>query len=460
MALESIKNINVDFYDNRYILINAKQYDDNSRYIAVTCYNQGRIFNLSSSKHTAYVRYKKADGNHVFNFCTIDVQGRILIELTKQMLVASGMCDVDLVIVNKGNAVINVDTGEIIAVDNSEIISTIVFRIYVYEAAVDNSLIESSNEYTGLIDALEMANAEYTRVINASETWALNSQSWAIGGTGVEGRADVEDTDNAKYYSNLSKSYAIGDADDIRNGENTDNAKYYSELSSNSADAADESEAKALEYRNATNEYMVTTQGYMETTKTYMDTTNSYLGTTIEHMETTEEYMDATEEYMNTANEYMNTTQGYMNSAQEYMETAESYKNNAEISETNAATSESNAKTSEENANTYMTNANEYMRQTKEYKNTVLNIVDGLNSGFIPMGTITFAELATVEKATGFTYNISDDFVTDESFAEGVGKQYTAGTNVYCRADGLWDCFGGAASLTATVDEVKEYLEI
>jgi hypothetical protein len=76
------------------------------------------------------------------------------------------------------------------------------------------------------------------------------------------------------------------------------------------------------------------------------------------------------------------------------------------------------------------------------------------------MGTVAFSELASVEKATGYIYNISDDFVTDSSFREGQGKSYTSGTNVYYTANGQWDCFGGASSPTATVDEVKNYLGI
>ena len=76
------------------------------------------------------------------------------------------------------------------------------------------------------------------------------------------------------------------------------------------------------------------------------------------------------------------------------------------------------------------------------------------------MGTISFSDLATAEKITGFSYNIRDDFVTDNSFAEGEGKTYNAGTNVYCRSDGLWDCFGGYAIPIATVNEVKSYLGI
>jgi hypothetical protein len=94
------------------------------------------------------------------------------------------------------------------------------------------------------------------------------------------------------------------------------------------------------------------------------------------------------------------------------------------------------------------------------YYNSVLKIVDGLNSGFIPMGDISFSELALIEKATGFIYNVNEDFITDDTFVEGAGKHYTAGTNIYYRSDNLWDCLGGSVPPTATIDEVKSYLGI
>ena len=58
-------------------------------------------------------------------------------------------------------------------------------------------------------------------------------------------------------------------------------------------------------------------------------------------------------------------------------------------------------------------------------------------------------------------YNISDEFITDETFMEGAGIKYNAGVNVYYTSSGLWDCLGGAATTkieTATADEVKNYL--
>ena len=102
MALEITTNINVDFYDKRYILINAKQLDRGSRCLSVTCYNQGVLYPINSSEHAAYVRYRKADDYGVFNSCEINRYGKILVKLTEQMLAADGLCDADVIIVNKG----------------------------------------------------------------------------------------------------------------------------------------------------------------------------------------------------------------------------------------------------------------------------------------------------------------------------------------------------------------------
>lgn len=324
MALEIIKNIDVDFYNKEYILINAKQYDTNSRVISITCYNQGQLMQLSDANHSAYVKYRKADGNGVLNTCRINAKGQVLVELTEQMLAVNGICRVDLVIVNKGDALVSVETGDILSIDDSAILSTMEFYVNVCESAVSNPEFESMYECDALNDLLQRAEANYTEVI-------MMARSYALGNTGV--RAG-EDKDNARYYyqqsrsnaesstssEKLAKSYAVGGTG-TRVGEDVDNAKYYAGV--------------------------------------------------------------------------------------------------------------------------------------------LKNFVDGINSGFIPMGTIKFADLSLAAKATGFTYNISDDFVTDSTFREGAGVPYNAGTNVYYTNDGFWDCLGGSATIkleTATTDEVKNYL--
>ena len=191
MALQSITNINIDFSDKKYTLINAKQYDKKSRYLSVTCYNCGELYQLYSGEHSAYIRYKKPDGYSVFNLCEINSKGKILVELTEQMLASSGICYADLVVVNRGNAVVNKDTGEIVAINDSGVLSTMTFCIDVSEIAVDNSEIESTYNYDGLNELIEKAETEYSKVIKTAK-------SWAVGGTGER---TGEDADNSKYYS-------------------------------------------------------------------------------------------------------------------------------------------------------------------------------------------------------------------------------------------------------------------
>ena len=234
MSLEIISNINVDFYDKKYLMINAKQYDDVSRWIYITCYSKGELFNLSASKHTAYIRYRKADGHGVLNTCRINYKGQALVELTEQMLSVSGVCYVDLIIVEKGSAIIDIDTGDIVTIDNSPIISTMAFCINVHEAAFDNSLVESSYEFDALNDALQTANAEYKEVIQLAKSYAIGD---------ADDIRENENFDNSKYYYQLSKSHSIGNSG-IRTGENTDNSKYYSEQSHSSAE--DSEAAKIL----------------------------------------------------------------------------------------------------------------------------------------------------------------------------------------------------------------------
>ena len=377
MSLQTTKYLNVDFYDKKYILINAKQYDKSSRFLEVTCYNQGEVYPINAGEHSAYIRYKKPDNNSVFNFCEIDRKGKIRVELTEQMLASSGISYVDLVIVNKGDANVDVNTGEITTIDNASILSTMVFCIDVSESAVENTEIESSYEYDGLNDLLERAEADYSNVVR------------------------------------LARSYAIGNAGGIRENEDIDNAKYY--------------------YKNS-----------------------------LINMDNTKTYMNNAETYMNNAKISEERALASVTNAQKHMNNAETYMNNAKISETNAKTSETNAKTSEKQISRYASNAEDSMESAissatsaSESAANAYNyylqteaITNGLNGAFLPMGTIEFSELATLKDgdtiAAGYLYNISDNFITDETFRMGAGAEYSAGTNVYYTADGYWDCLAGA----------------
>lgn len=421
MPLQSIKNINIDFYDKKYILVNAKQYDKNSRFLSITCYNRGEAYGINPDEHSAYIRYRKSDNNSVFNFCEIDSKGNILVKLTEQMLASDGICCADLVIVNKGSADVNAETGEIISIDNSGILSTMPFHIDVTGTAVESSNIESSYEFNGFNAAMEKAEAEYEEVMKTSK-------SWAVGGTGIR---DNEDNNNSKYWSEQSQNFANILSDSASNA-------------AISAANAAKSEANAKSYMDAALSYSADAETYMDTTEGWMDESYNYAKAALESQKKAKE--SETNAAKSATNAELSFKQAYDCGLAAYDSELKALKN-AEMAQSYAVGGTG-------------TRDDEDVTNAAYYYELIKNIVIGLDTGFIPMGTISFSDLATVEKATGYIYNINEDFVTDETFREGSGKLYTAGTNVYYTANGQWDCFGGTTSPTATVAEVKAYLGI
>lgn len=387
--LQTTTNVNIDFYDKRHILINAKQLDRDSRFLSITCYSHGELYSLNSGEHAAYVRYRKADNYGVFNNCDINNSGKIIVKLTEQMLAADGICYADLVIVNKGEAEVNPNTGEINElIANASVLSTMTFCIDVSEVPVANSDVESTHEFILLNENLGKYWADFEDVMKTSK-------SWAVGDTGV------------------------------RDNENTDNSMYYARQSSNSASAANISELNAA---------------------------NSE---------------ELAENHMHDALSYKNDANTYMTNAKTYMDNANESEANAKTSEINAAASEANAASSETNAANSEANALSYKEIVENINNSIVGSINTLASSgtvgsFIFMGKITFEELILLsddEKAIGYVYCVTNDFTTDDTFVNGDGLSYTAGTNVQYTVDG-WNCLGGSSSPTATVDEVKDYLGI
>ena len=155
---------------------------------------------------------------------------------------------------------------------------------------------------------------------------------------------------------------------------------------------------------------------------------------------------------------------------------AKTSETNSKYSEDKAKISETNAKTSEENALQSSINASasaqtaaskadessnyadisksyaigegdvrtdEDIDNAKYYCEQAKRISQALEGALMPMGTITFEQLPDQVKQTGYMYNISNKFVSDVTFKDGSGHTYPAGTNVYCTADGFWDCLPG-----------------
>ena len=91
-----------------------------------------------------------------------------------------------------------------------------------------------------------------------------------------------------------------------------------------------------------------------------------------------------------------------------------------------------------------------YYEQTKR-------ISQGL-SGVVPMGTTTFEGLDDPNnQQSGYLFNISDSFTSDDRFADGGGIFYGAGSNVLYTADGKWDVLAAAMVSGVKGEEETEY---
>lgn len=128
-----VLEIAVDFINPSYNISRAKHLDT-ARYLLCTLTENG-IPRTVKENEVARIRLQKPDKTYIYNDCDIIEDGRVLITLTEQILAVEGnaVCDIQL-------------TDE----ETEIIYSTKNFIINVDKTAVDNSIIESSNEFNAL----------------------------------------------------------------------------------------------------------------------------------------------------------------------------------------------------------------------------------------------------------------------------------------------------------------------
>lgn len=201
MAIEFYNPVKVDFTRSEYIKVNAKQYDSETRYLNVTCYNDGVLYRLNREEHMAYIRYKKPDGTYIFTECIINDEGQIDVPLTQNMLAVAGISYCDFLITPK-NTLTFISPGETpIDLDHGYISSMMICLNVVY-MPMDGTDISSTDDF----QVLEKIVREANKAIGKIDSAVNLAQNWAIGTpTGI--RSD-ELVNNSKYWSDISKSGA------------------------------------------------------------------------------------------------------------------------------------------------------------------------------------------------------------------------------------------------------------
>lgn len=128
----------LDIEINKDILpiITAVQDDIYSRYLDVNLFENGVAIDLTEHKVRIYIR--KKDGTEIFNIGQItDAEsGRVQFELTSQTLAVCGELQCQIIIFND---------------EETQVLSTNIFKIFVTRSLKSDNAIESSNEYGALV---------------------------------------------------------------------------------------------------------------------------------------------------------------------------------------------------------------------------------------------------------------------------------------------------------------------
>ena len=268
MSIENVQKITLDFCRNNIQSVSVKQYDKNTRYLIVSCTENGKFVKLDKSYMTCRVKVLTPDDRASLDTCTILDDGTVKVPLKENVLFSSGVANAELMITSS---------------DESKRIGTMKFRVIIDSSVYGDERVISSDEFSALTELFEKADKDYTSVITeakksadaakmsatnakTSETNAKNSETNASS-SATKAKASEEQSainatasdnsqrealqsvsnartaeantlyhaneaktakDSASDYAKLAQSYANGSSG-TRTNEETDNAKYYSD---------------------------------------------------------------------------------------------------------------------------------------------------------------------------------------------------------------------------------------
>ena len=288
--------------------VHIVQYDKSLPILAVSLYKNGQLYSLSESMDVS-IRLGKPDRTFVYNKALGCDSTRTIVyfEITEQMTVFDGEY-YPVVEIKDGNKIANSSTIYLV-IDRNPVQTDYIESTFEYK-----ELVEYRDEALKAKEAAKLSetNAKASEInskeseINAKES-EINSKQSETNAKASEEASKLSETNakasetkakqsetnainaenDAVKYSNLSKSYAVGTDNVIRENDAEDNAKKYCETAKSSEVNAKQSETNAKAYLDeigkkiqATNfEVDFTTGELIQTTDTdYVFTINQTTG--------------------------------------------------------------------------------------------------------------------------------------------------------------------------------------
>lgn len=162
----NIQNLVLDINKKPFQTITANVGEVASRFVRINIVDKSIPMDLTGVTASLYA--EKPDGNKVFNNVTIEdkTNGIILAELTSQILAVEGLVKLTLLLVKNGGKLCSKQ-----------------FLLNIDSSIVDDEAIESTNEFTALVDALGRVNnidSRFEEVDSQLEHKANKSHIWSM----------------------------------------------------------------------------------------------------------------------------------------------------------------------------------------------------------------------------------------------------------------------------------------
>ena len=148
--ITNVKKIRADLYDNSVVIARAKQYDKATRYLNITCTNDGEVVPILSSECRAMAKILTPDGRNIHDTALInDSDGTITVELTDSILHTAGSAYIDVNLYSKSK---------------EALLTSMTIKLIIARSVYDDGREINSDEFNALTDLLaEVVKSENDR---------------------------------------------------------------------------------------------------------------------------------------------------------------------------------------------------------------------------------------------------------------------------------------------------------
>lgn len=137
----SISYLTIDISaNNNFDYVKAVQGDNKTRYVHITLLDNNVPYTLKTGLN-AVIRGTKSDNTEIFNSCSISSDGKIIVEITEQMVASAGIGQYEVALYES---------------NTSECLTSFPFKLYVSPASFNAGTIVSSDEFTQLTNSISM----------------------------------------------------------------------------------------------------------------------------------------------------------------------------------------------------------------------------------------------------------------------------------------------------------------